>query len=42
MFYLKHGMTALHLGAKNGFVSILEVFDKALWKKCSRKVSFYF
>ncbi|TKR72642.1 hypothetical protein L596_020059 [Steinernema carpocapsae] len=32
-----HGMTALHLGAKNGFVSILEAFDKNLWKKCSRK-----
>ncbi|VDP35611.1 unnamed protein product [Heligmosomoides polygyrus] len=34
-----HGMTALHLGAKNGFVSILEAFDKTLWRRCSRKVS---
>ncbi|EYC30062.1 hypothetical protein Y032_0005g2426 [Ancylostoma ceylanicum] len=32
-----HGMTALHLGAKNGFVSILEAFDKSLWRRCSRK-----
>ncbi|CAJ0941647.1 unnamed protein product, partial [Mesorhabditis belari] len=32
-----HGMTALHLGAKNGFVSILEAFDKALWRRCSKK-----
>ncbi|VDL67349.1 unnamed protein product [Nippostrongylus brasiliensis] len=32
-----HGMTALHLGAKNGFVSILEAFDKTLWRRCSRK-----
>uniref|UniRef100_A0A8R1HXB3 ANK_REP_REGION domain-containing protein n=1 Tax=Caenorhabditis japonica TaxID=281687 RepID=A0A8R1HXB3_CAEJA len=32
-----HGMTALHLGAKNGFVAILEAFDKVLWKRCSRK-----
>ncbi|CAC14420.3 Ion transport domain-containing protein [Caenorhabditis elegans] len=32
-----HGMTALHLGAKNGFISILEAFDKILWKRCSRK-----
>lgn len=34
----QHGMTALHLGAKNGFVSILEAFDKSLWRRCSRKV----
>uniref|UniRef100_A0A158PNG3 ANK_REP_REGION domain-containing protein n=1 Tax=Anisakis simplex TaxID=6269 RepID=A0A158PNG3_ANISI len=32
-----HGMTALHLGAKNGFISILDVFEKSLWKRCSRK-----
>uniref|UniRef100_A0A914VBG1 Uncharacterized protein n=1 Tax=Plectus sambesii TaxID=2011161 RepID=A0A914VBG1_9BILA len=32
-----HGMTALHLGAKNGFVRILEVFDKSLLRRCSRK-----
>ncbi|XGW21641.1 hypothetical protein V3C99_004540 [Haemonchus contortus] len=32
-----HGMTALHLGAKNGFVSILEAFDKTLWRRCSKK-----
>ncbi|CAB3407274.1 unnamed protein product [Caenorhabditis bovis] len=32
-----HGMTALHLGAKNGFVSILEAFDQNLWRRCSRK-----
>ncbi|PAV85627.1 hypothetical protein WR25_08242 isoform C [Diploscapter pachys] len=32
-----HGMTALHLGAKNGYVSILEAFDKGLWRRCSRK-----
>ncbi|EJD74415.1 hypothetical protein LOAG_18270 [Loa loa] len=32
-----HGMTALHLGAKNGFVPILNVFDHSLWKKCSKK-----
>ncbi|VDD86933.1 unnamed protein product [Enterobius vermicularis] len=32
-----HGMTALQLGAKHGFVSILEVFDRSLWKRCSRK-----
>ncbi|KAK6105831.1 Ankyrin repeats (3 copies) family protein [Brugia pahangi] len=32
-----HGMTALHLGAKNGFVPILNVFDESLWKKCSKK-----
>ncbi|KJH52965.1 ankyrin repeat protein [Dictyocaulus viviparus] len=32
-----HGMTALHLGAKNGFVSILEAFDKSLWRRCSKK-----
>ncbi|VBB32268.1 unnamed protein product [Acanthocheilonema viteae] len=30
-------MTALHLGAKNGFASILNVFDQSLWKKCSKK-----
>ncbi|PIO68080.1 ankyrin repeat protein [Teladorsagia circumcincta] len=34
---LEHGMTALHLGAKNGFVSILEAFDKTLWRRCSKK-----
>uniref|UniRef100_A0A7E4VBG3 Ion_trans domain-containing protein n=1 Tax=Panagrellus redivivus TaxID=6233 RepID=A0A7E4VBG3_PANRE len=32
-----HGMTALHLGAKNGHVSILEAFDKNFWKRCSKK-----
>ncbi|CAJ0580832.1 unnamed protein product, partial [Mesorhabditis spiculigera] len=32
-----HGMTALHLGAKNGYVSILEAFDHHLWKKCSKE-----
>ncbi|CAI5438376.1 unnamed protein product [Caenorhabditis angaria] len=32
-----HGMTALHLGAKNGFISILEAFDQNLWRRCSRK-----
>ncbi|KAK5981003.1 putative Ion channel nompc, partial [Trichostrongylus colubriformis] len=32
-----HGMTALHLGAKNGFVPILEAFDKTLWRRCSKK-----
>ncbi|VDM95657.1 unnamed protein product, partial [Thelazia callipaeda] len=32
-----HGMTALHLGAKNGFVSILNVFEQSLWRKCSKK-----
>lgn len=31
-------MTALHLGAKNGHVAILEAFDKTLWRKCSKKV----
>ncbi|KHN87874.1 Ankyrin-3, partial [Toxocara canis] len=35
-----HGMTALHLGAKNGFIPILDVFDKNLWRKCSRKYGF--
>uniref|UniRef100_A0A1I7TBT6 ANK_REP_REGION domain-containing protein n=1 Tax=Caenorhabditis tropicalis TaxID=1561998 RepID=A0A1I7TBT6_9PELO len=35
--WFQHGMTALHLGAKNGFISILEAFDKILWKRCSRK-----
>ncbi|VDN17895.1 unnamed protein product [Gongylonema pulchrum] len=34
---IQHGMTALHLGAKNGFVSILNVFDHSLWRKCSKK-----
>ena len=38
-WYFKHGMTALQLGAKHGFVSILEVFDRSLWKRCSRKVN---
>ncbi|CAD5209581.1 unnamed protein product [Bursaphelenchus xylophilus] len=32
-----HGMTALHLGARNGHVSILDAFDKTLWRRCSRK-----
>ncbi|CAG9537301.1 unnamed protein product [Cercopithifilaria johnstoni] len=32
-----HGMTALHLGAKNGYIPILNVFDQSLWKKCSKK-----
>ena len=32
-----HGMSALHLGAKNGHVSILEAFDRNLWKRCSKK-----
>lgn len=31
-------MTALHLGAKNGHVSILDSFDKSFWRKCSKKV----
>ncbi|KIH52759.1 ankyrin repeat protein [Ancylostoma duodenale] len=39
---MKHGMTALHLGAKNGFVSILEAFDKSLWRRCSRKIEAQF
>ena len=38
-FKFQHGMTALHLGAKNGYVSILEAFDKNLWRRCSRKVT---
>ncbi|GMR55555.1 hypothetical protein PMAYCL1PPCAC_25750, partial [Pristionchus mayeri] len=32
-----HGMTALHLGAKNGVVSILNAFDQQLWRRCSKK-----
>ncbi|VDK70526.1 unnamed protein product, partial [Litomosoides sigmodontis] len=32
-----HGMTALHLGAKKGFVPMLNVFDQSLWQKCSKK-----
>ncbi|KAI6212728.1 CBR-TRP-4 protein [Aphelenchoides besseyi] len=33
-----HGMTALHLGARNGHVAILEAFDKNLWRRCSRRI----
>uniref|UniRef100_A0AC35TT07 ANK_REP_REGION domain-containing protein n=1 Tax=Rhabditophanes sp. KR3021 TaxID=114890 RepID=A0AC35TT07_9BILA len=32
-----HGMTPLSVGAMRGKDSILEVFDKSLWKKCSKK-----
>ncbi|GMR55550.1 hypothetical protein PMAYCL1PPCAC_25745, partial [Pristionchus mayeri] len=32
-----HGMTALHLGAKNGVVSILNAFDQQLWRRFSKK-----
>ncbi|KAI1722541.1 ankyrin repeats (3 copies) domain-containing protein [Ditylenchus destructor] len=31
------GMSALHLGAKNGHVSILDCFDTSYWRRCSRK-----
>lgn len=30
-------MSALHLGARNGHVSILEAFDRTLWRRCSRR-----
>lgn len=33
-----HGMTALHLGAKNGHVAILDSFDISFWRRCSKKV----
>jgi ankyrin repeat protein len=32
-----HGMSALLLAARNGHVSILEAFDRTLWRRCSRR-----
>lgn len=31
-------MTALHLSAKNGHVSILSNFEPTFWRRCSKKV----